>query len=268
MLSEMLTFLIFLLIGLEIREGLKKPGEAIIPGFCAALGMIFPALIFITLSPIKDAWAVAMPTDVALAVGALALLGKRVKPALRIFLLTLAVADDCLSLLVIAIFFRSDLHISSAIYTLGAALLGFALPYRETFIRYLTPISTFIVIPIYIWINLLSKLDFSRIDGPISTSLIVSRVVGKVVGISAGAFLLARFSSLKLPAGLYIREITGVGFLAGMGMTVSIVIAEITLHQESDLTQVRGGLFIAALISGLLGLIWLFFVDRLKVRSN
>jgi NhaA family Na+:H+ antiporter len=251
MLTQILTFLFFVLIGLEIREGLEKPKDAIHPAICALAGMIFPALIFISLNHGSQAWAVAMPTDVALAIGVLGILGKGINPRVRIFLLTLAVADDFFSLVVIAIFFRKDLDAASAICTLGAALIGFALPMRKISIRILSPIATFFIIPTYVWINLLSKLDFSQAFGKISISLVISRVIGKAFGITFAAYLLNRFSKLNF------REALGVGFLAGMGMTVSIVIAGITLRLPSEIAQVRIGLFFAAIFSGVLGLLTL-----------
>ena len=257
MLSEVLTFIFFILIGLEIREGLNKPKDAILPALAALGGMLLPALIFIALIPGSSAWAVAMPTDVALAIGALSILGKRVNPAVRLFLLTLAVADDFFSLLVIGIFFRDDLHLASAIYTLGAAAIGFLLPFRHRLIALLSPIATFLIIPIYIFINLLSKLDFSVATERISIAVVLARVIGKVLGITLFTFLFTRFTKLKLPQALDLKEIVGVGFLAGMGLTVSIVIAEITLKTESELAQVRMGLFFAAILSGLLGVLWL-----------
>ena len=257
MLSEVLTFIFFILIGLEIREGLNKPKDAILPALAALGGMLLPALIFIALIPGSSAWAVAMPTDVALAIGALSILGKRVNPAVRLFLLTLAVADDFFSLLVIGIFFRDDLHLASAIYTLGAAAIGFLLPFRHRLIALLSPIATFLIIPIYIFINLLSKLDFSVATEKISIAVVLARVIGKVLGITLFTFLFTRFTKLKLPQALDLKEIVGVGFLAGMGLTVSIVIAEITLKTESELAQVRMGLFFAAILSGLLGVLWL-----------
>ena len=257
MLSEVLTFIFFILIGLEIREGLKKPKDAILPAIAALGGMIFPAIIFRTLIAGSSAWAVAMPTDVALAIGALSILGKRVNPAVRLFLLTLAVADDFFSLIVIGAFFRNDLHPASAIYTLGAAAIGFILPKREVLIKYLSPIATFAIIPTYIFINLLTKLDFSVATEKISISIVLARVIGKVIGISLFAYLFTRYTKLRLPEALDLKEIVGVGFLAGMGLTVSIVIAEITLTTDSELAQVRMGLFFAALISGALGLAWL-----------
>ncbi len=257
MLSEVLTFIFFILIGLEIREGLNKPKDAILPALAALGGMLLPALIFIALIPGSRAWAIAMPTDVALAIGALSILGKRVNPAVRLFLLTLAVADDFFSLVVIGVFFREDLHLASAIYTLGAAAIGFLLPFRHRLIALLSPIATFLIIPIYIFINLLSKLDFSVATGKISIAVVLARVIGKVLGITLFAFLFTRFTKLKLPQALDLKEIVGVGFLAGMGLTVSIVIAEITLKTESELAQVRMGLFFAAILSGLLGVLWL-----------
>ncbi|ASY21379.1 Na+:H+ antiporter, NhaA family [Candidatus Planktophila dulcis] len=257
MLSEVLTFIFFILIGLEIREGLNKPKDAILPALAALGGMLLPALIFIALIPGSRAWAIAMPTDVALAIGALSILGKRVNPAVRLFLLTLAVADDFFSLLVIGIFFRDDLHLASATYTLGAAAIGFLLPFRHRLISLLSPIATFLIIPIYIFINLLSKLDFSVATEKISIAVVLARVIGKVLGITLFTFLFTRFTELKLPQALDLKEIVGVGFLAGMGLTVSIVIAEITLKTESELAQVRMGLFFAAILSGLLGVLWL-----------
>jgi len=257
MLSEVLTFIFFTLIGLEIREGVHRPKEAILPVLCALGGMLIPAIIFRTLVTGTGAWAVAMPTDVALAIGALSLLGQRVNPSVRVFLLTLAVADDFFSLVVIGIFFRQDLHLASAIYTLGAAAIGFILPMREVIIKYLSPIATFLIIPIYIFINLLTKLDFSVSTEKISIAVVVARVVGKVIGISLIALLATKFTKLQLPQSLDLTEIIGIGFLAGMGMTVSIVIAEITVKNAAELAQVRMGLFFAALISGALGLAWL-----------
>lgn len=257
MLSEILTFIFFVLIGLEIREGLQRPKDAILPAISALGGMLLPALIFILLVPGSRAWAVSMPTDVALAIGALSILGKRVNPAVRLFLLTLAVADDFFSLVVIGIFFRDDLHLASAIYTLGAAFIGFLLPYRQRLITILSPVATFFIIPIYIFINLLIHLDFSVSAEKISVSVVIARVIGKVVGITLFTYFATRFTKLALPSTLELKEIVGIGFLAGMGLTVSIVIAEITLQTEAELSQVRMGLFFAALLSGLCGVLWL-----------
>jgi NhaA family Na+:H+ antiporter len=254
--TEVLSFIFFLLIGLEIRQGLKYPKDLALPTLCALAGMAFPAAIFLVLVRNSDSWAVVMPTDVALALAALSFAGKRINPGVRLFLLMLAVADDFLSLVAIGIFFRNDLHLESAIFTIGAASLGFLLPYRAQLIKALSPIVTFIVIPIYIWINLLSKLDFSLATSRISIAVVVARILGKVLGITITAWALNRFSKLKLPDRLDVREVAGIGLLAGMGLTVSLVIAEITLSSPIEVAQVKMGLFIAAMMSGALGVLW------------
>lgn len=257
MLSEVLTFLLFLLIGLELRVGIQTPKQLLAPALCALMGMICPALIFNSLIRNSNAWAIAMPTDVALAVGVLSLLGKRIKPAVRFFILMLAVADDFLSLVAIGLFFRKDLNLSSAIYTMGAATIGFLLPYRRKIVAFLGPIASFLIIPIYILINLLTQLDFSFLTGEISTALVIARVLGKVIGISITGLLLMKFKGSLFSKNLFFNEIIGIGFLAGMGLTVSIVIAKITLTSSDQLAQVRVGLFVAAIISGICGAMWL-----------
>ena len=113
------------------------------------------------------------------------------------------------------------------------------------------------IIPLYIAINLLAQLDFSQATSAISLSIIAARVLGKVLGISLTAWLFVKITSLHYPRNVLLADIVGIGFLSGMGLTVSMVIAEITVTSDVELSQVRMGLFIAALISGLLGLLWL-----------
>lgn len=198
-----------------------------------------------------------MPTDVALAIGALSILGKRINPSIRLFLLTLAISDDFFSLLVIAIFFGKDLHLSSIAYTFGAAGLGAIFPKRDKVIRFLAPVVTYFIIPLYIWINLLNHLNFHQVGSKVSITLIVSRILGKSIGILFAAWLLNKFSKFKLPTSLNLREVFGVGLLAGMGMTVALVIAKITLSSSVEIDQAKIGLLISALISGLIGALWL-----------
>jgi NhaA family Na+:H+ antiporter len=256
-LNHLLTFAIFLVIGIEIRDGLAHAKAAILPSLAALGGMVFPALIFLSIAHEKSAWAVVMPTDVALAIGALSILGSRVNPAVRLFLMTLAVADDFFSLVAIGIFFRRDLDISSAFYTVGAALIGALLPHRNLILKFFAPIVTFGVIPIYIWLNLFSVIDLTTFASGTSLSIISARVIGKVLGITLTTALLIRWTRLKLPINLELKEVAGVGLLSGMGMTVSLVIADITVTNSTTPSEIRSGLFLAALLSGLLGVLWL-----------
>jgi len=125
MLIDILIAIFFFLVGLEIRSGLKDLRTAIVPIVAALGGMIAPALIFIALNPGSHVWATVMPTDIALALGVLSLLGRRVNVNVRLFLLTLAIADDLFSLIVLGAFYGDDLHPAKALSTLGAAAIGF-----------------------------------------------------------------------------------------------------------------------------------------------
>jgi NhaA family Na+:H+ antiporter len=256
-LNHFLTFAIFLVIGIEIRDGLSNLKAALLPTIAALGGMFFPSFIYLAIGSEHSAWAVVMPTDVALAIGALSILGSRVNPAVRLFLMTLAIADDFFSLVVIGIFFRSDLDIASAFYTIGAAVIGALLPRRELILRFIAPVVTFAVIPIYIWVNLFANFELSTLGSSTSIAIAISRIVGKVLGITAATWIAIQLTPLKLPTNLDIKEVAGIGLLSGMGMTVSLVIAEITIKNEGTLSEIRSGLFLAAILSGILGVLWL-----------
>ena len=113
--NEGLMTIFFFVVGLEIRRELHG-GElsslkrAALPLAAAVGGMVVPASIFLLLNRGRasgDAWGIPMATDIAFAIGVLALFGKRVPPALRILLLALAVIDDVGAILVIAVFYSS-----------------------------------------------------------------------------------------------------------------------------------------------------------------
>jgi len=129
--NDGLMVIFFFVVGLEIRreihEGeLSELKRASLPLAAALGGMLLPALIYHLLvknPEAKSGWGVPMATDIAFAVGVLALLGKRCPPALRVLLLALAVIDDLGAILVIAIFYSDDLSLMG--FVVGA--LGFAL---------------------------------------------------------------------------------------------------------------------------------------------
>jgi NhaA family Na+:H+ antiporter len=258
MFIDVLVALFFFLVGLEIKHGLKDLKSAIVPIFGALGGMIFPALIFLAINPGSHVWATAMPTDIALALGVLSLLGKRVKPQVRIFLLTLAIADDLFSLVVLGIFYGDDLQPEKALATLGAAALGALLPFTKsqlnTAIKYLSPFSTYFIVPVIIAVNIPLNIDLDSFTSHTVVALVLARGLGKIVGIALFAWIAIK---LGATAHVHMKEIAGVGALAGMGMTVSLVIAEIAAKNETELNEVRLGLFISAILSGLVGYIWL-----------
>jgi NhaA family Na+:H+ antiporter len=117
--NDGLMVVFFFVVGLEIRreihEGeLSDAKRAALPAAAALGGMIVPALIFFALNhglPTQSGWGVPMATDIAFAVGALALLGSRVPAALRVLLLALAIIDDIGAIVVIAIFYSSGVSV-------------------------------------------------------------------------------------------------------------------------------------------------------------
>lgn len=259
---DLLISVFFLFVGIEITATLTHPKQVLLPAFAALGGMILPASIFIALNPGSQAWATAMPTDLALALGVFALLGKGAKPAARLFLLTLAVADDLFSLIVLALFYGDKLDIAHSASTLGAAALGAILAITPKFpvkkvVAILSPLCTFLVIPVYVIAKLSQGISVDSITSKIAFSLTLARVIGKILGITLFAWLAVKLKFVQLPNNLQLSEIAGVGALAGMGLTVALVISEVAIDSELIQGDVKAGLITSALISGLVGFVWL-----------
>ena len=262
MFLDLLIAIFFLFVGLEIATTLSHPKQIVLPTIAALGGMAIPASIFITLNPNSQAWATAMPTDLALALGVFALLGKKANPAVRIFLLTLAVADDLFSLIILAVFYGDKLDIAHSASTLGAAALGAVLALTPKFpvsklIMILSPVCNFFVIPVYVIAKLSQGIEISSLTSSTSTSLIAARVVGKIIGITLFAWLAVKVGLARLPRDLGFYEIAGVGALAGMGLTVALVISEVAVESAQIQGDVKAGLIVSAIISGVLGYFWL-----------
>lgn len=115
--NDGLMVIFFFVVGLEIKYeivhgDLRDPKTAALPIFAAVGGMVLPALIYVAIAGGPETghgWGIPMATDIAFAVGVLGLLGRRIPSSLRLFLLTLAIVDDIGAIMVIAVFYTSDL---------------------------------------------------------------------------------------------------------------------------------------------------------------
>lgn len=122
----------FILVGLEVKrelfEGsLSSVQKAVFPAFAALGGMIVPALVYWYINKdypqFHDGWAIPMATDIAFALGIVALLSKQVPPALKMFLLALAIIDDIGAIVVIAIFFSHEMSMAALVVASLAILV-------------------------------------------------------------------------------------------------------------------------------------------------
>jgi Na+:H+ antiporter, NhaA family len=158
--NDALMAIFFLLVGVEIKRevvhgDLRDIRSVALPVIAALGGMVVPAAIFFAFNAGgagADGWGIPMATDIAFAVGVVTLLGKRVPLPAKIFLLTLAVADDIGAIVVIAVFYTGDL----AFGWFGAALLGLGVIFlmRRSDVQSLAP---YLAVGSFIWLALLES---------------------------------------------------------------------------------------------------------------
>lgn len=314
--NDGLMTLFFLVVGLELKRELvagelRDRRTALLPMCAAVGGMAVPALLYFavnTTDPSTSGWAIPMATDIAIAVGVLALAGKGLPSSIRLFLLTLAIVDDIAAVIVIALFYSSNINafmllgavalslvsiillrrqmlslglfvaMSSALWILvnasgvhpgiTGALIGMLAPLSvprphkksiaERLERFAIPVSTFIAVPLFAFANAGVVLSFDSLQGEststVALGIILGLVVGKVAGIFGATWLLVRLGVSRLPSGSSWRHILGVGALAGIGFTVSIFVTELAFTDQQLVSAAKISIFVASLLSGLLGL--------------
>jgi NhaA family Na+:H+ antiporter len=135
--NDALMVAFFFVVGLEIKRELaqgelRDPRRAALPAIAALGGMVVPALLYVAVAgggEARDGWGIPMATDIAMAVGVVALLGSRVHPSLKLFLLALAIVDDIGAILVIAVFYSDS--IDMAMLALAALAIAAIVAMRE-----------------------------------------------------------------------------------------------------------------------------------------
>ncbi len=285
--NDGLMAVFFFLIGLEIKRELLHGHladlrQVILPTAGAIGGVAFPALIYIALNAGDPhaivGWAVPTATDIAFALGVLAVLGTRVPPALKIFLMTLAILDDLIAIIVIALFYTSGLSVVSLVAaslcltvlvlmnrlritriagyvligialwvcvlksgvhaTLAGVVTAFFIPAtsgagdtespQERLIETLHPWVAYGILPLFAFVNAgisLEGLTLSMLLEPIPLGIALGLLIGKPVGVMVFTALAVFTGLAKMPADVRWSHFLGVGFLCGIGFTMSLFIA-------------------------------------------
>ena len=175
--SQGLLAFFLLIVGLEIRRemaggALSDVRAAVLPAICAVGGGIAPALIYLALNPGATApgWSVPTATDIAFALGVLALLGDRVPIALRVFVAALAVFDDVLSILTLAIFYPHDVQAIWFVFSALASLALLALNRSRVYASW-----PYLIVGVGLWISLHSAGVHAALAGIVLALFLPSR---------------------------------------------------------------------------------------------
>jgi len=325
--NDGLMAIFFLLIGLELEREiyhgeLSNIKDAMLPIFGAIGGMIVPAGIFLLFNfgtPTQSGAGIPMATDIAFALGILALLGNRVPVSLKIFLTALAVIDDLGAILVIAFFYTktiafANLFISLGIFvvllvlnrlkvrnlipyliggigmwyfmlhsgvhaTITGVLLAFAIPFGNgdekstSFIlqHFLHKPVSFFILPLFALANtaIIIGSDFgSMLTQPYSYGIALGLIVGKPLGIFLLTYVTAAFGLCKLPPDLNWKSIIGVGFLGGIGFTMSIFITLLAFDDQTVIGNAKFIILLSSLVAGILGFLLLKFILKKEIGKS
>lgn len=359
--DDALMALFFLMVGLEIKREmligeLSSVSKASFPIVAAFGGMVVPALIYVAFNMDNPyGFGIPMATDIAFALGILMLMGTRVNPALKLFLVALAVVDDLGAVLVVATVYTNEIHAeyflhAGIIYaviwalnfrgvtkitpylilgvalwvyihaigihaTIAGVLLAFAIPIQSKLeekkfindtrkniddfeknideipilnhhqidslenIAYsydkvqnplvrlehnLHGLSAFFIMPLFAFSNAGVLIDFSSVNENLMIVLgvILGLVLGKPIGILGLTFLATKLKLVKKPDEISWSEILAVGFIAGIGFTMSIFITHLAFLDENIIAAVKLAVFAASFIAAVIGVILLLNIKK------
>jgi NhaA family Na+:H+ antiporter len=314
--NDGLMAIFFLMIGLELEREiyigeLKDVKSAVLPIFGAVGGMLIPAFFFIIFNfgtSTQSGTGIPMATDIAFAIGILSLLGKKVPPSLKVFLVALAVIDDLGAILIIAFFYSKSvsvtylalslsvfiimlvlnrlkvhnlipyiiggiimwyfMHNSGVHATITGVLLAIAIPFDDggekspSYIlqHYLHKPVAFLILPVFAIANTCIPLTitwYSSLTHNYTIGIITGLFLGKPLGILIFSFISVKLGFCKLPQDLKWNNIIGVGFLAGIGFTMSIFITLLAFDNSVFINNSKIAILFASLISGITGYFWL-----------
>ncbi|MFZ2012234.1 MAG: Na+/H+ antiporter NhaA [Nocardioides sp.] len=306
--------LFFFVAGLELKRefvvgSLRRPADAAVPVAAALCGVAVPALLFLAVNLVAPSgepggWAIPAATDIAFALAVLAVVGSHLPPALRAFLLTLAVVDDLVVIAIIALVFTDQVHAVDLLVALALAgvwallqhlrlrpwpvylviavvgwwfmhesgvhatidgvILGLLTRVRrdpgeehspaEAMEHTLAPISSTVAVPFFALVSAGVSLSggFSLLSDPIVIGVLVGLVLGKPLGVLAGTFLVTRLTHAELNEDITWAQLVGVAVLAGIGFTVSLLVAELSFT-GAQAEAAKAGVLAASVIAALAG---------------
>ncbi len=247
--NDALMALFFFVVGLEIKREvldgeLASPERRRLPVLAAAAGMAVPALVYLALAGGEPAlvrgWAIPAATDIAFALGVLALLGKRVPPSLRLFLLTVAIVDDLGAVAIIALFYTASLKLG------WLALAGVVLAAMAGLNRMgVTRGVPYVLLACALWYAVLHSGVHATVAGVLAAFTVPMKLDGR------GDSLLLRMEHAMAPLSAYF--IVPLFGFANAGVSLSgLSLADIAAPLPIGIAL---GLFLGKQI-GILGAIW------------
>lgn len=325
--ADGLLAVFFFVVGLELKRefvtgDLRDPRRALVPIVAAIGGVVVPAAFYILVvlgsgtTEALGGWAIPTATDIAFAVAVLAVVGRRLPPAVRTFLLTLAVVDDLIAITIIAIGYTAGLavlplleallplvlfavvtrrgftawwvlvplalltwglvHASGVHATVAGVLLGMVVPAREVAPRLehlLQPFSSLVAVPVFalfsagVAIGGLAGLT-DTLGSTVTLAVAGGLVIGKTVGILAGALLVTRVPGVGLDRSMRWSDVAALAPLAGVGFTVALLVGELAFGGGSATDdQAKVGVLAGSLVAALISAVLLWLRSRAHGRQ-
>ena len=254
--NDALMAVFFLFVGLEIKREmldgqLSTWSRRILPGIAAAGGMMVPALVYLLFNrgPTAAGWAIPAATDIAFALGVIALLGNRVPASLRVFLAALAIIDDLGAVMIIAVFYTAKLSIPDLA---GAAVALMVLIGLNRFgVLRLTP---YLLVGAILWVLVFRSGIHATLAGVVLAFTIPMQCTPGRPDNDSDSPLHRLEHALNLPVGFLVVPIFG---LANAGVPV------LTLPAEALVAPVTLGVALGLLIGKITGV---FGFSMLAVR--
>ena len=258
-LSHYSLCLFFFLVGLELKRELTggvftNKKSLLAPLLAAVFGAVLPAILYFLITQnnpaAQNGWAIPMATDITFALAVFSFFSRKFSKGARGFLLAFAIIDDILAIIVIALFLGAPV-LTGALVT-GSALLGLLIPTKKIpkLENMIHPFVAYIVLPLFAFTALSLPIGISI--GSVLASVvgvgILLRVIGKVVGISFGAWLGLRLSGTQ--SDLNLRDYVQISILGGIGFTVSLLVTDLVFTKGSvEHSQAVVASLLAALIA-------------------